>query len=123
MRRDADGDRTHAIAHVVMSLENSPPAIHLRGIDTPAGRLRLNDEVTTRAAARICKLVALACFLLVVAPYPALAAFPGRNGLLVVQPTSGRGLIVVGASGRNARQLCVSSIRCLGAGRGSRGLD
>jgi len=105
------GDRTHAIGHVVMSLEE-PLAIDLRGIDTQVGGFRLSDEVTIRAAVRICKALAPACFLLVVAPYSALAAFPGRNGLLVVQPTSGHGLILVGANGAHARQLCVSSIRC-----------
>jgi len=115
VRRDADGDRAHAIAHVVLSLENSPPAADRCGIDTPVGGFRLSDEVTTRGVVRICKPVVLACLWLVVAPYPALAAFPGRNGLLVVQPASLRGLIVVRADGTNARQLCLSSIRCLGA--------
>jgi dipeptidyl aminopeptidase/acylaminoacyl peptidase len=83
--------------------------------DTPAGGFRLSGALLTRAVVGICGLVALACLLLVVASDPALAAFPGRNGLLVVQPTSGLGLIVVGANGRHARQLCVSSIRCEGA--------
>jgi hypothetical protein len=53
--------------------------------------------------------------LLFVASWPALAAFPGRNGLLVVQPASGRGLIVVSPSGTNARQLCGSLLPCDGA--------
>lgn len=57
----------------------------------------------------------MACLLLAVVPCTALAAFPGRDGLLVVQPARGRGLIVVGASGRNARHLCVSSAGCDGA--------
>jgi hypothetical protein len=69
----------------------------------------------TRAVVGICRLVALACLLLIAAPCSALAAFPGRNGLMVVQPSSGRGVIVVSPNGTNARQLCGSSIPCDGA--------
>jgi hypothetical protein len=57
----------------------------------------------------------LACLLLIVTPYSALGAFPGRNGMLVVQPASGRGLILVSPNGTDVRQLCVSSVPCDGA--------
>ena len=43
---------------------------------------------------------------------PALAAFPGANGLLAVQPTSGGGILLVGANGRVVRRICTSSTLC-----------
>jgi len=42
----------------------------------------------------------------------ALAAFPGGNGLLAVQPQTGAGIILVSASGRGERRVCVSRARC-----------
>ena len=41
---------------------------------------------------------------------PALAAFPGSNGLLAVQPRSGGGIVLVGADGTGARRICAT--RC-----------
>ena len=87
----------------------------MRKIDTPVGGFRSSGVLITRAGVLTARLAAVACVLLIVAPCAALAAFPGRNGLLVVQPSSGRGLIVVSPNGTNARQLCVSSIPCYGA--------
>ena len=69
----------------------------------------------TRAVVRIAWLVVLACLLLIVAPYSALATFPGRNGMLVVQPAIGNGLIVVGADGVHPREICGVRTRCHGA--------
>jgi hypothetical protein len=57
----------------------------------------------------------LAALLIGVSASAASAAFPGRDGSLVVQPESGRGLILIAANGTNARQLCPSSTRCDGA--------
>jgi hypothetical protein len=46
-------------------------------------------------------------------PQPAGAAFPGRNGLLVVDPAGERnGLILVGADGAHPRQICTAAVRC-----------
>jgi hypothetical protein len=56
--------------------------------------------------------VGLVTLLLVVGAVPARAAFAGRNGLLVVQPASGNGLILVGADGANPRQICAGAIPC-----------
>jgi WD40-like Beta Propeller Repeat len=42
----------------------------------------------------------------------ALAAFPGTNGLLAVQPRSGRGIVLVSASGRGERRICVDRPEC-----------
>ena len=56
--------------------------------------------------------VVLAVLLLVVGAVPARAAFPGRNGLLVVQPVNGRGLLLVGEGGVHPRQICVVKRLC-----------
>ena len=40
---------------------------------------------------------------------PARAAFPGRNGLLAVQPLSGPGIVLVQADGRGERRVCAQS--------------
>ena len=37
---------------------------------------------------------------------PALAAFPGANGVLAVQPRSGGGIVLVSADGRGAHRIC-----------------
>jgi WD40-like Beta Propeller Repeat len=42
----------------------------------------------------------------------ALAAFPGANGLLAVQPRGGGGIVLVGANGRGERRICVAQARC-----------
>lgn len=42
----------------------------------------------------------------------ATAAFPGHNGLLVVQPLHGRGLVLVDSGGREERRVCTSRSRC-----------
>jgi WD40-like Beta Propeller Repeat len=42
----------------------------------------------------------------------ALAAFPGGNGLLAVQPQAGKGIILVSATGRGERRVCVSRVQC-----------
>ena len=56
--------------------------------------------------------VVLAVLLLVVGAVPARAAFPGRNGLLVVQPANGRGLLLVGEGGVHPRQICMVKRLC-----------
>lgn len=43
---------------------------------------------------------------------PAMAAFPGANGLLAVEPVSGAGIILVGANGRNAHRICTDVQQC-----------
>lgn len=48
---------------------------------------------------------ALLAVLLVLAG-PADAAFPGRNGLLAVQPLGGRGIVLVKANGHGERRIC-----------------
>src|SRR5436309_2563605 len=62
-------------------------------------------------SAWVAGLVSLVLF----AAAPAHAAFPGRNGLLVVQPASGRGLVLIGANGAHPRQICAAPARCAGA--------
>ncbi len=46
---------------------------------------------------------------------PARAAFPGRNGVLVVVPARGNGLILVGADGAHLRRICGLPTLCAGA--------
>lgn len=67
------------------------------------------------AVVRMAWVATLAALLIGVPASSASAAFPGRNGLLVVQPANGRGLVLVAADGANTKQLCNSSIRCDGA--------
>lgn len=43
---------------------------------------------------------------------PAQAAFPGRNGLLAVQPSTGGGLILVEPNGTGATRICEQQILC-----------
>jgi hypothetical protein len=43
---------------------------------------------------------------------PAHAAFPGRNGILAIQPLHGRGLIVVRATGADQRRICTEVSVC-----------
>ena len=43
---------------------------------------------------------------------PALAAFPGSNGLLAVQPVSGGGILLVGSNGHVVRRICTVEPRC-----------
>jgi hypothetical protein len=40
------------------------------------------------------------------------AAFPGRNGLLVVQPFRGTGLVLVNDNGQHARRVCADRLVC-----------
>ncbi|OAI39669.1 hypothetical protein AYO39_00330 [Actinobacteria bacterium SCGC AG-212-D09] len=40
------------------------------------------------------------------------AAFPGRNGLLAVQPLDGRGIVLVGADGRGQHRICTARPIC-----------
>jgi hypothetical protein len=70
--------------------------------------------MSERSGVRFVWLAALASLLLVLAPSSATAAFPGANGLLAVQPRTGGGIVLVAASGRAARRICV-----IGAGCGS----
>lgn len=44
-----------------------------------------------------------------IAAAPASAAFPGRNGLLVVQPVKAGGLTIVNADGSGQRQICAGT--------------
>ena len=53
--------------------------------------------------------------LFLVEAVPARAAFPGANGLLVVQPATGRGLLLVEVGGAHPRQICSPGTRCAGA--------
>jgi hypothetical protein len=43
---------------------------------------------------------------------PALAAFPGGDGLLAVQPVTGRGIVLVSPDGRIVRRICTDAARC-----------
>jgi hypothetical protein len=43
---------------------------------------------------------------------PAWAAFPGRDGLLAVQPVSGPGIVLVNAHGGAKRRICTSTAQC-----------
>lgn len=61
---------------------------------------------------RVALVVGLVSSLLVVGAVPARAAFPGANGLLVVQPADGRGLLLVGADGVRPRQICTIEPQC-----------
>jgi hypothetical protein len=61
---------------------------------------------------RAARVVVLVSLLLVVGTVPARGAFPGGNGLLVVQPASGRGLLLVGADGARPRQICPVGSHC-----------
>ncbi len=70
---------------------------------------------TGRLVAILLVLVSTSVFVVVLAAVPARAAFPGRNGLLVVEPPGGRGLIVVGADGAHPRKICTVAARCDGA--------
>jgi len=57
----------------------------------------------------------LTCCVLVLAAIvasPASAAFPGRDGLLAVQPLSGSGLLLVNAHGGAQRRICTNRSRC-----------
>jgi hypothetical protein len=54
----------------------------------------------------------LVSFLLVAGAVPARAALPGANGLMVVQPPSGRGLLLVGADGTHVQQICTVKPGC-----------
>lgn len=40
------------------------------------------------------------------------AAFPGRDGMLAVQPVSGGGIVLVNADGGHARRICSDSVVC-----------
>jgi WD40-like Beta Propeller Repeat len=72
----------------------------------------MDRESRAVRAALVIGLVSLALFAV---PAPSRAAFPGRNGLLVVQPANRRGLLLVRAEGANARQICTVATRCDGA--------
>jgi hypothetical protein len=61
-------------------------------------------------SARAASAVALALPLLVVGAVPARAAFPRRDGLLVVQPSDGRGLFLVGVRGAHPRRFCTVGV-------------
>jgi hypothetical protein len=53
------------------------------------------------------------CSLSVLVPAPlAWSAFPGRDGLLAIQPVDGRGLVLVGAGGGGGRRICTDRALC-----------
>jgi hypothetical protein len=60
--------------------------------------------------ARTALLIAIACALAPAAP--ARAAFPGRNGLLAVQPRSGPGIVLVNPDGSGAQRVCSDRQLC-----------
>lgn len=64
---------------------------------------------------RAALLVALASLVVMVGAGTARAAFPGANGLLVIQPANGSGLLLVGEDGANPQQICSSGTPCAGA--------
>jgi Tol biopolymer transport system component len=49
---------------------------------------------------------------LLLAAGPAQAAFPGRNGLLVLQPARGGGLLLTDTTGRHVQAICTGSALC-----------
>jgi hypothetical protein len=63
---------------------------------------------------RVAWVAGLVSLLLAVGAGPARAAFPGANGLLVVQPTNGPGLLLVGEDGANPQEICSAGTRCAG---------
>src|SRR6516225_4058461 len=65
-----------------------------------------------RFATRAAWVLGFTALLLAVGVASARAAFPGRNGLLVVQPASGGGLMLVGADGANPQQICAVAMPC-----------
>jgi hypothetical protein len=56
--------------------------------------------------------VVLTSLLFVAGSVPARAAFRGADGLFLVQPGNGRGLLLVGANGAHPRQICSVTPRC-----------
>lgn len=64
---------------------------------------------------RVAWVVGLVSVVLFAAAGPARAAFPGRNGRLVVVPPAGGALRVVGVDGAHPRQICGVGTRCHGA--------
>jgi hypothetical protein len=48
----------------------------------------------------------LATVLVLVLAGPAQAAFPGRDGLLAIQPSNGAGIVLINANGRGERRVC-----------------
>lgn len=57
-------------------------------------------------------LLATIAVLLATGPGTALAAFPGRNGLLAVQPRSGAGIVLVAPDGSRVRRICTNALLC-----------
>lgn len=45
------------------------------------------------------------------------ATFPGRDGVLMLQPSAGSGIVFVDPRGRGERRICTSGLACGGAGR------
>ena len=66
----------------------------------------------TVSARKLISAIALAMLVALVSASPCPAAFPGRNGLLAVQPRSGGGILLVGVDGRGAHRICVASRLC-----------
>jgi hypothetical protein len=48
---------------------------------------------------------------------PARAAFPGRDGLLAIQPLHGKGIVLVWPNGRDQRRICTQAPACGHPGR------
>ena len=61
--------------------------------------------------------VAVTFFSWLVVAGSASAAFPGRNGMLAVQPLRGAGLILVSANGSHQRTICATGSPCGSPGR------
>lgn len=60
--------------------------------------------------------VAVCLALLALVVPGARAAFPGRNGMLAVQPVSGRGIVLVSSAGRHQHRIC-TAVRVCGTPR------
>jgi hypothetical protein len=65
-----------------------------------------------RALRRVVALAVVAGVFGCVFAVSASAAFPGRDGLLVVQPLHGPGLVLVQSSGKGGRRICLNTAVC-----------
>ena len=107
---------TYAPLATIESGGRTNPASRRPGLRRPSGRRSLTARPAFRAmrVSRLWLSVVLVVSLggsLTVVP-PAIAAFPGQNGMLAVQPVHGDGIVLVGADGRGEQRICTSVSVC-----------
>jgi hypothetical protein len=61
---------------------------------------------------RLTRCLFVVAALVAISASPASAAFPGRDGLLAVQPVTGAGIVLVNTHGGAERRICTSHSRC-----------